>query len=70
MSKVYELRVTTANPQMLDETLHQLPGPPATVVKDSFDGNACTVRVLGDPGFLKFALTNQGYGQLLDEKEL
>lgn len=63
--EVHDLRVTTADPRLLDETLHQLPGPLAVVVDGSFDGTACTVRVLGNPGFLVFALANQGYGELL-----
>lgn len=63
--EVHDLRVATANPRLLDETVHQLPGPPAVVVDGSFDGTACTVRVFGNPGFLVFALASQGYGELL-----
>lgn len=63
-----DIRVRTANPTMLDETLRQLPMVAAAVVEDSYDGEACTVRVLaGDPGFLKFAITNQGYGEIVEE---
>jgi hypothetical protein len=69
MSNVVDLRVGTVNPDYLDQTLSLLPGPPARVVAGSFDGTACTVRVFGDPDFLKFALKNQGYGTLLSEEQ-
>jgi hypothetical protein len=68
--QVHELRVATVNPGLLDETLLQLPGPQARVVDGTFDGIACTVRVFGNPGFLKFALHNQGYGQVLSEEQV
>ena len=70
MIEAVDLRVGTINPDWLDETISSLPGPPARVVAGSFDGQACTVRVFGDPGFLKFALQNQGYGTLLSEEQV
>ena len=39
------------------------PGP-ADYVK--VDG-CYVVRVFGDPGFIKFAITNQGYGKVIRE---
>ena len=64
-----DILVRTANPAMLDQTVQQL--GPAVVVggPDNFvqvDG-CYVVRVHGDPGFIKFAITNQGYGEVVRE---
>lgn len=62
-----DIKVRTANPKALDETVQQLPMVGAVVVDGSWDGDVCTVRVLaGDPGFLRFAITNQGYGEIVE----
>jgi hypothetical protein len=66
MAQVTDLRVKTANPQLLDETVQQL--GPAVVVDDSFDGTTALVRVFGDPDFIKFAITRQGYGEIVGEE--
>jgi hypothetical protein len=60
-----DLLVETKNPKLLDETLQQLPGA-AVVVDDSYNGMTCVVRVFGDPGFIKFAINQQGYGRVIE----
>jgi hypothetical protein len=64
MSEFTDLIVEATNPEWLDETVQQLPNCVAVVVDGSWDGAACTVRVLSEvaPGFVKFAIGNQGYG--------
>lgn len=63
-----DLVVKTANPEMLDQTVQQL--GPAAVVNGTWDGETCRVRVFGDPGYIRFAITQQGYGQILGEDPL
>lgn len=65
-SRATDLIVVTANPAMLDETVQQL--GPAAVVNDSYNGESCRVRVFGDPGFIRFAIQNQGYGEIIGEE--
>lgn len=64
------LTVRTMNPDLLDETLASLPGCDAAVVHRSHDPDAgtCKVRVLSGLGFLKFAMENQGYGEVVAEE--
>lgn len=64
----YDLIVRTANPKALDDTIQQLPGCAAAVVDGSFDGDACRVRVLRGLDFLRFAITQQGYGEIIGEE--
>lgn len=61
-----DLIVATRNPAHLDRTVRQL--GPAVVVAGSWDGEKCRVRVFGPPGFMQFAITNQGYGEVLGEE--
>lgn len=64
----HDLLVRTGNPAMLDETVQQL-GPAVVVGMPSpvmVDG-CYVVRVFGNPGFIRFALTNQGYGEIVRE---
>lgn len=63
---VTDLIVRTVNPELLDKTVQQL--GPAVVVDGSYDGDTCRVRVFGPPGFIKFALVNQGYGDVVGEE--
>lgn len=63
-----DLIVKTANPDMLDRTVQQL--GPAVVVDGSYDGETCRVRVFGNPGFIRFAITNQGYGEIVGEERV
>jgi hypothetical protein len=53
----------------LDSIVRALPMCAAAVVQGSATGDTVTVRVFGDPGFLKFALENQGYGHVVAERE-
>lgn len=67
MSESYtDIQVRTANPEMLDQTIQQLPACAAVVVDGSYNGDTCTVRVFGGEGFLRYALTNQGYGEIVE----
>jgi hypothetical protein len=68
MAEVTDLIVRTSNPEMLDRTVQQL--GPAVVVEGSYDGETCRVRVFGPTGFIKFALENQGYGELVREEAI
>ena len=58
-----DITVQTKNHELLNETVQQL--GTASVVKDSFDGEKCTVRIFGDPGYIKFAIEQQGYGKIV-----
>jgi hypothetical protein len=61
--------VRTGNPPALNDTLQVLPGVRASVVDDTWnsDERTCHVRVDGDEGFFRFAMANQGYGDVLGE---
>ena len=63
-----DIPVRTANPEMLDRTVQQL-GPAVVVgAPDYIQVDGCyVVRVFGNPGFIKFAITNQGYGEVVRE---
>ncbi|MGW1796891.1 hypothetical protein ACWCQN_12985 [Streptomyces sp. NPDC001984] len=66
MTTATDLIVETGNPELLDATVQQL--GPAVVVDGTYDGKTCRVRVFGDPGYIKFALTQQGYGKVIGEE--
>ena len=70
MAKPTDILVKTTNPDWLDQTIRQLPGPPALLVADSWDAQTevCRIRVFGDPGFLVFAITQQGYGEVVGQE--
>lgn len=69
-----ELLVRTSNPAWLDQTLNQLGG----VVGQHADGSYVQVEpevyvvraVSGTPGFLRFAITHQGYGEVVGERAI
>ena len=69
-----ELLVRTKNPEALDKTLKSLGG----LVEQNLDGtypfrldNIYAVRsVSGDIGFLKFSIKNQGYAEIVGEREI
>lgn len=63
--ETHDLRVETPNPRLLDETVQQLGA--AVVVDGSWDGAVCTVRVFGDPGYVRFAIATQGYGRIVED---
>jgi len=64
-----DFTVECQNPQALDETLQKL-GAAALVQSNSEyykkDGYY-VMRVFGDPGFVKFAVTQQGYAKIVQE---
>jgi hypothetical protein len=64
-----DILVRTADPELLDRTVQQL--GLAVVMQDAggyaqVDG-CYVVRVHGNPGFIKFAIANQGYGEVVRE---
>lgn len=61
-----DLTVRTNNPELLDATVQQLGA--ALVLEDSFNGDTCCVRVFGPSGFVEFAITNQGYGEIISKE--
>lgn len=67
-----DILVKAGNPEALDRTVQHFGaavvggGMPGGYVK--VDG-AYVVRCFGDIGFLKFAITNQGYGEVVKEFE-
>lgn len=67
---ITDLIVRTGNAQLLEETLRQLPGcgERVNVVEGSWNEHSrtCVIRIFGDPEFVKFAMTQQGYGEILD----
>jgi hypothetical protein len=66
MPEAVDLIVKTVNPKLLDDTVQQLGA--AAVVDGSFNGDTCRIRVFGPPGYIKFALANQGYGEVVGEE--
>ncbi len=65
-NEMTDLIVRTSNPKLLDRTVQQLGA--AVVVEGSYNGDTCRVRVFGPTGYIKFALTNQGYGEVVGEE--
>lgn len=71
MERAHDILVRTNNPQALDETVQQL-GTAAVIQAQTPSGylsvDGCwVVRVFGDPGFIWFAITQQGYGEVVRE---
>lgn len=68
--KVTDILVDTANPDALDATVQQL-GAAVVIGGGLPEGYAMVdghyvVRVIGgDPGFIEFAINNQGYGTVV-----
>jgi hypothetical protein len=60
-----DLVVKCGNPKDLDSVVQQL--GPAVVIDGSWNGETCRVRVFGNPGYVKFAIDHQGYGQVIGE---
>jgi hypothetical protein len=61
-AKATDILVRTANPSMLDTTAVVVGAPDYVQVDGCY-----VVRVFGDPGFIKFAISNQGYGEVVRE---
>lgn len=62
MSEYTDIRVRTKNPEALDKVMVQLG---ACVIEGTWHNGICLVRVFGNPGFVKFAIKNQGYGEVI-----
>jgi hypothetical protein len=63
-----DILVRTEDPAMLDQTVQQLGRAAVVGAPDYTKVDGCyVVRVFGDPGFIKFAITNQGYGEVVRE---
>jgi hypothetical protein len=65
-SDFVDITVRTANPDALDKTLAQLPMCVARVIDGSHNGDTCTVRCFENPGFVKYAIAHQGYGEIVE----
>jgi hypothetical protein len=59
------VKIRTNNVPWLKETLAQLPGGVHTVLPETEVNGVVTVETT-NPGFLKFAVTNQGYGEVVE----
>lgn len=69
-----DILVDVVNPEALDTTLRMLPGAAACVVgcgtergPEVVDGHY-VVRVFGPPGFVEFAMRNQGYARVIGRR--
>lgn len=69
--QVTDLLVETSNPDFLDQSVNHLGaavvggGMPGGYSKES---GAYIVRCFGDPGFIQFAIENQGWGTVVGER--
>lgn len=57
------------NPELFDKTIQNMGAAALVQQGDEYiRREGCYVmRVFGDPGFLKFAIKNQGYGNIIKE---
>jgi hypothetical protein len=63
-----DILVRAGDPGLLDSTVQQLGRAAVVGAPDYVTVDGCyVVRVFGDPGFIKFAITNQGYGEVVRE---
>jgi hypothetical protein len=68
--KFTDFLVSCGNPEAFDRTIQQLG---AAVLMNDSKGNYpqqdgyYTMRVIGDAGFIKFAIESQGYGKIIRE---
>lgn len=66
MSDATDILVKTASPELLDQTVQQLGRATVVGAPDYMTVDGCyVVRVFGDPGFVKFAIASQGYGEVV-----
>jgi hypothetical protein len=69
--KATDFLVDCMNPSAFEKVISQL--GPAVLVEDGGAGKYLmkdghyVMRVMGDPGFVKFAIKNQGYGTIVEE---
>jgi hypothetical protein len=72
VNEAKDILVKTKNPEALDRTMQSFR---AAVVGGGMPGGyvmveGCyVVRCFGDPGFIKFVIKNQGYGEVVRELE-
>ena len=61
--------IECSNPKAFDRTINQLGW--AALVENNGEylkkDGYYVMRVFGDPGFIKFAIQNQGYGKIIKE---
>ena len=71
MKPVTDFLIECRNPEAFDNTIQQLGA--AVLLNGGEKGNYTkkygyhVMRVFGDSGFLKFAIQNQGYGNIIKE---
>jgi hypothetical protein len=69
-----ELLVKTRNPVVLDQTLQPLGGVVGQHADGTYAPVAPEVYVVragrGAPGYLRFAITQQGYGDVVGERDI
>lgn len=72
MNKAADYLIECGNPASFDKTVNSL----GAMLQQDSNGNYVTdadgyyrMRVLGDPGFLEFAISNQGYGKIIKRLE-
>jgi hypothetical protein len=63
-----DILVRAGDPALLDSTVQQLGRAAVVGAPDYITVDGCyVVRVFGDPGFIKFAIASQGYGEVVRE---
>lgn len=68
MSDATDILVKTGSPELLDQTVQQLGRAAVVGAPDYVMVDGCyVVRVFGNPGFVKFAIASQGYGEVVRE---
>lgn len=61
-----DLVIVTRLPELLEATVNALPQVRCEVVKGSFDGVKCTLRVHTNTRFAHYSIVQQGYGDILE----
>lgn len=65
-----DILVRTASPELLDTTVQQLGPAVVAGAPDYVMVEGCyVVRVYGNPGYIKWAIAKQGYGEVVRELE-
>jgi hypothetical protein len=72
MSRKADFLIECRNPHVFDKTINSL-GAAALIENSPGDymmrDGYYIMRVFGDPGYIKFAITHQGYGKIIKEIE-
>jgi hypothetical protein len=67
-TKATDILVRATDPRLLDETVQQLGAAVVVGAPDYVTVDGCwVVRVFGDAGFITYAITSQGYGEVVRE---